>query len=182
MAANRVQPQGFWEHPQPLPGYVPAWHVVGPFADPNGKLLDAELPPDTEIDPAALYPVQFGQATWRVRQSTAGTLGLSQLYGAISGIAYAFCDVESDTEQTVQMRLCTDDDAWVRLNGEEVYRFDGTRGLDFDKDIVPVTLPKGTSRMLVKSNNRGGMWAIFMRFTDAAGKPLEGLRFSPAGS
>jgi hypothetical protein len=115
-----------------------------------------------------------------VRTTTAGTLGLSQLYGAIAGLAYAYCDIESEREQTVQMRICSDDDALVRIGGNEVYRFTGTRGLDFDKEIVSVTLPKGTSRVEVKTNNRGGMWGIFMRFTDTDGRPLEGLKFSPA--
>ncbi len=180
MQQARVQPQGYWKDPQPLPGYVPAWYVVGPFEDPAGALLDTAIPPDQGIDPAAVYPVKFGTAGWRMRTTTAGTLGLSQLYGAIAALAYAYCDIESESEQTVQMRICSDDDVWVRINGKEVYRFTGTRGLDFDKEIVSVTLPKGTSRVEVKSNNRGGMWGIFMRFTDTNGRPLEGLKFSPA--
>ncbi|GMV92413.1 MAG: hypothetical protein AMXMBFR82_21910 [Candidatus Hydrogenedentota bacterium] len=178
MKQQRIQPVGHWETPRPLPGYVPAWHVTAPFEDTTGADLDAPVPPETNIDPNGIYPVKNGKAGWRVRETTCGTLGLSQLYGA-GDIAYAYCDVTSPIEQTVQMRICTDDDGWVRIDGEEVYRFEGARGLEIDKDIVPVTLPKGTSRIEVKSNNRAGMWGFFMRFTDMNGDPLEGLRFEP---
>jgi hypothetical protein len=79
------------------------------------------------------------------------------------------------------MRISTDDDAWVRLNGKEVYRHVGPAGLEFDKDVVPVTLPAGKSRLEVKVFNRAGMWGLFLRFTDREGRPLEGLKFSPSG-
>jgi len=187
MKRNRLQPQGHWEKPRPLPGVVPAWYVVGPFHDAAGRMLDATFPPDQGIDLNAVYQVEFGSASWRVRETTCGVLGLSNLYGEHKSVEkcldYAFCDVTSPAEQKVQMRICSDDDACVRLNGKEVYRFEGVRGLEYDKDVVPITLPAGESRIEAKIYNRAGMWGLFMRFTDLDGRPLEGLRFSPtAGS
>ncbi|UCH35868.1 MAG: hypothetical protein JSV65_05810 [Armatimonadota bacterium] len=180
MKRNRIQPEGHWEHPRPVPGVVPAWYAVGPFEDTEGKVLDAVFPPDQGIDPNGVYPVKFGSATWRVRETTCGVLGLSDLYGHFEhGLEYAFCDVTSPHEQTVQMRVCSDDDAVVRLNGKEVYRFDGNRGLEYDKDTVRMTLPAGTSRIEAKIYNRGGIWGLIMRFTDLDGRPVEGLQFSP---
>ncbi len=182
MRELRIQPEGIWKDPRPLPGVVPAWYVVAPFEDANGQGLDAPFPPDDVVDLTSPYPVKPGTAGWRVRETTAGVLGLSNTYGTMKrAIAYAVCDVTSPKEQTVQMRLCTDDDAWVRLNGKEVYRFADTRGLDYDKDAVPVTLPQGTSRIEMKVYNRAGQWAAFLRFTDADGRPLDGLEFSPKG-
>ena len=112
-----------------------------------------------------------------------GILGLSNIYGAAyiaDCTAYMFCDVASPVTQTVQMRICTDDDSIVKLNGKQVYRFDGSRGIEYDKDIVPLTLPEGKSRILVKVHNRKkSMWGLFMRFTDSQGQPLNGLEFSP---
>jgi hypothetical protein len=162
---------------------VPAWYVVGPFHDAAGRMLDATFPPDQGIDLNAVYQVEFGSASWRVRETTCGVLGLSNLYGEHKSVEkcldYAFCDVTSPAEQKVQMRICSDDDACVRLNGEEVYRFQGVRGLEYDKDVVPITLPAGESRIEAKIYNRAGMWGLFMRFTDLDGRPLEGLRFRP---
>jgi hypothetical protein len=146
-------------------------------------MRNAVFPPDQGIDLNAVYPVKFGSARWRVRETTCGVLGLCELYGDQKGVehclAYAFCDVTSPAAQTVQMRICSDDDALVRLNGREVYRFNDSRGLEYDTDIVRVTLPAGRSRIEVKVYNRTGLWGLFMRFTDLDGKPLEGLQFSP---
>lgn len=181
MKLNRIQPQGHWIDPAPMHGYVPAWHVLAPFEADEAQMLDTPVPPEQGIDLTRTYPVKTGEACWRIRETTTGTLGLNQIYGVIqNGIACAFCDVEVDRETPVQMRICTDDDAWVRLNGKEIYRFTGTRGLEIDKDLVEITLPKGTSRIVVKSHNRARMWGFFMRFTDRDGKPAQGLTFIPA--
>jgi len=181
MRRKRLQPQGHWERPRPVPGVVPAWRVVGPFADSQEQGLDAIFPPDRELDLNALYPVVFGTAGWRRWETTCGVLGLTSLYGEQKGVekclAYACCGVTSPRQQAVQMRLGSDDDAWVRLNGKEVYRFVGGRGLDYDQDVVPVTLPAGRSRLEAKIYNRVGMWGLFLRFTDRAGQPAKGLRF-----
>jgi len=181
MKRNRFQPAGHWKHPRSLPGVVPAWYVLGPFEDTPGKMLDADFPPDHGVDLAAVYPVKLGSAGWRVRETVNGTLGLTALWGEQlkSGLAYAVCDVTSPRTQTVQMRISSDDDARVLLNGKEVYRHSQPGGLDYDKEIVPVTLPTGKSRIEVKIYNRAGMWGLFMRFTDQHGRPLNGLRFSP---
>jgi hypothetical protein len=181
MKLKRIQPEGYWEKPLPLPGYVPAWYVLAPFQGSEDRMLDTPIPPEQGIDLGGVYPVKSGTAGWRVRETTTGTFGINEIYGAVkNGLAYAFCDVTIAEEMPVQMRICTDDDAWVRLNGKEVYRFTGGRGLDIDKDIVPLTLPRGTSRIEVKSHNRAGMWGFFMRFTDMEGRPVEGLSFAPA--
>jgi hypothetical protein len=78
------------------------------------------------------------------------------------------------------MRYGCDDDSIVWFNGNEIWRFEGGRGVEPDSDIVPVTLPAGETRILVKVYNRVNQWGIFMRFTKLDGKPLEGLAFEPA--
>jgi hypothetical protein len=183
MKSSRIQPEGHWETPRDLPGVVPAWHVVGPFEDTEGKILEAVFPPDQGLDLNTVYQVKTGSAKWRVRETTCGVLGLAEIHGGLrNGIAYLSCDVTSPSAQTVQMRLCADDDACVRLNGKEVHRSEGPNGLDYDKDIVSLELPKGQSRIEAKVYNRGGMWGFFARFTDLEGRPLEGLQFSPQGN
>lgn len=183
MKRQRFQPEGFWQHPQPRPGVVPAWYVAGPFEDLDGKMLGAVFPPDQGIDMDAEFDIKFGKGKWRVRETTCGVLGLSNIFGDQTSVrnclAYASCDLESPEMQTVQMRVGTDDDAIIRVNGEEVYRFEGARGITYDDDIVEITLPRGKSRIDLKIHNRAGLWGFVLRFTDAEGKPLDNLRFSP---
>lgn len=180
MRRQRIQPQGAWDTPNALPGVPAAWHVVGPFEDPESKGLDVPLPPDTELKIDAVYPLKTGSGTWRVRPTTAGVLPLTALYEALPKcVVYATCEVNSPREQTVQLRVCSDDDAWIRLNGQEVFRYEAGGGMEYDKYIVPLKLPQGKSTLLAKVYNRKGMWGLYLRLTDTQGKPLEGVEFLP---
>jgi len=186
MARDRIQPVGFWERPREIPGIVPAWYVIGPFDDPEHRILDAIYPPEHEIDLNASYEGKPGPVHWIKRSSHAGgVIGLGEIYGfqdyTANTVAYATCTVTSPREQEAEMRIGSDDDAIVWLNGREVWRHEGIRGLARDDDIVPVVLPAGDTRILVKVYNRSGMWGFSMRFTDRRGQPLEGLGFSPSG-
>jgi hypothetical protein len=180
MRQERIQPTGHWKKPRPIPGVVPAWHVIGPFDDAEKKILDAVFPPEKTVNLAGVYPGKWGPVRWVKRLSCGGVVGLGELVGPHTNdtVAYATCTVSSSL-QKVQMRFGSDDDAIVWLNGKEVWRHDGMRGIGRDDDVISVTLPAGESQILVKVHNRAGMWAFFMRFTDGSGKPLEGLRFSP---
>jgi len=183
MRKKRIQPQGHWQDPQPLYGVVPAWYVIAPFADTLNQGLDAQFPPDGAVDLAAVYATKFGKSGWRKRESTCGAMGFTSFYGAHGLVrncmAYAVCEVISPTEQFVRLLFCSDDDAIIRQNGKEVYRFQGVRGLEYDKEVIPLTLPAGKSRFEVKVYNRAGMWGLFMRFTDANGRPMTNLQFLP---
>lgn len=184
MRRERVQPTGFWETPRPVPGVPPAWHVVAPFVVADGTMLDATLPPDAGIDLDDVYEGKSGPIRWIPRPAIGGVIGLGELFGPQSYtagcVAYATCTVTSPRKQRVRMRLGSDDDALVRLNGVQMWRHDGTRGVARDSDIVAVTLPAGESRLVMKVYNRGGMWGFALRFTDLGGKPVDGLTFSPA--
>ena len=183
LVAIRIQAQGHYDTPTPIDGIVPAWHIAGPF-DAGGKGRDAQLPPDSEIDLSATYPGKGDTtARWKTYPSHAGCVGLVEVYGgahhAGDCIAYATCTVTSPSEQAVQMRFGSDEDAIVWFDGDEVWRFDGGRGVVPDDDVVPVTLVAGDTSILVKVYNRGDQWGLFMRFTDLDGNPLAGLEFSP---
>lgn len=183
MQLKRIQPQGHWQEPQPLHGVVPAWYVIAPFADTLNQGLDAHFPPDDAVDVTAVYSTKFGKSGWRKRESTCGAMGFTSFYGAHDLVrnctAYAVCDVISPAEQRVHLLFCSDDDAVIRLNGKEVYRFHGVRGLEYDKEAIPLTLPAGKSRFEIKVYNRAGMWGLFMRFADVNGRAMTNLQFLP---
>ena len=124
MRETRVQPTGFWSTPREISGVVPAWYVVGPFAAPEG--LDSESGPESGYDPAAEYDGAFASVRWVSRGSHGGVVGMTELLGGQfpSVTAYAACTVSSPVEQRVQMRVGTDDDGMVWLNGEEVCVYD----------------------------------------------------------
>ncbi len=182
MAARRTQPQGFWRTPNHVPGYVPAWRLAAPFDVPEGRTLDAMFPPDERIDFDAVYDGPFGEIRWRTWDAVGGVMEISNLFnrGLITHkTAYAVCDVENSARRDALMGVSSDDDCIIRINGEEVYRYEGNGGVTRDKFRVPVTLPEGRFRLLVKCHNRLGGWGFSLRFMDTEGRPLEGLRFDP---
>jgi len=183
MAKDRIQEVGYWERPRAIPGLVPAWQVIGPFEDPKHGGLLAVHPPEKEIDLKAGYPGKPGMVHWVKRESCAGFVGLGEIYGDQAytsyAVAYATCEVASPKRQKVRGLIGSDDDILVWLNGEEVWRHEGVRGVKRDDDSVSMVLPAGTNRVLVKVCNRHGMWGFFMRFADSKGRPLQGLTFFP---
>jgi len=183
MKKMRVQPTGFWEATDETPGVVPAYHVLSLFEDVEGKKIDSRFPPDGELNFDATYEGKSGPIRWHKRLAYGGILGIGELHGphtyTMGTVTYATCTVTSPVEQTVEMRIGTDDDGIVWLNGEQVFRFDGGRGIARDLDLVQVTLPAGESRILAKVYNRKGMTGFFLRFCDTDGEPLDGLMFSP---
>jgi len=183
MARDRIQPRGFWASPREIPGLVPAWYIIGPFDDPQRARLGAMHAPDSVRDLDATYRGTRGAVRWLLRRSQAGYVGLSALYGGdrsvVDAVAYAACTVVSPAEQDVQMRFGSDDDAAVSIDGREVWRHEGERGVRRDEDVVPVHLRAGQTRVLAKVANRSGQWGFFVRFTDSDGRPLDGLTFLP---
>jgi hypothetical protein len=183
LSGGRIQPQGPWSEPRPIPGVVPAWQVIGPF-DAGDRGFAQVFPPERELDFRAQYPGKGVTARWKTYPTVGGAIGLVEVYGETSFAekctAYAVCTVTSPREQAVQMRYGCDDDSIVWFNGNEIWRFEGGRGVEPDSDIVPVTLPAGETRILVKVYNRVNQWGIFMRFTKLDGNPLEGLTFQPS--
>jgi len=89
----------------------------------------------------------------------------------------------SQTEQSgLVMKLGTDDQAKVYLNGKQIYRNDQPRPCPPDQDKVGgVELKAGMNALVFKVVNAGGDWKGSMRLTDAAGRPGKGIRVN-AGS
>jgi hypothetical protein len=181
MASERIQPAGYWDRPRPVPGIVPAWWTCYSFADVGDSTLATVFPPDTVFDLNAVYPGGGWPIRWTVRGTSGGTIGLGELgpYPHTNCTAYAVCSVTSPIAQKAIMCIGTDEDALIKLNGSEVWRFEGSRGLTRGSNRVSVTLPKGESRVFLRVHNRNGMWGFDLRFLDPEGEPLEGLTFSP---
>ncbi len=183
MAASRIQPPGRWTRPRPIDGIIPAWHIVGPFDDSSRSRLQAEFPPERGVDLEATYQGKYGPVHWIVRESQAGTVGLCEIFGdqrqVADCIAYATCKVLSPADQNVILSLGSDDDISVRVNGVEIWRHEGVRGVKRDEDQIRISLPAGWSTILLKVCNRTGMWGFFARFLNEEKKPLRGLKFSP---
>lgn len=53
----------------------------------------------------------------------------------------------------------------------------GGRELSVDSDIVPVTLPQGQARILLKVSNLAKKWCFCFRIADAQGNAIKNVRY-----
>jgi hypothetical protein len=162
-------------------GFVNRWWLVGPFPAPAMTGFAAEFPPEKQVDLQAEYDGADGKVRWKLHQ-TPDQLGETNLIQAIAAVkeavGYAYAEIDSPSEQQVELRCSADDNLSVWLNGEKVLARDQwLNGTRLDRFITPVTLKAGTNRVLVKicqgpqhvnpevPNN----WSFQLRFCDASG-------------
>jgi WD40 repeat protein len=94
-------------------------------------------------------------------------------------VGYAVCYVESDADRTdLELQVGSDDQAKVYLNSREVYKYRGPGASIPDRDAVKVSLRRGTNVVVLKVVNETGAWQNCLRFADAQGRPVPGLRVS----
>jgi len=162
-------------------GFIREWLVVGPFDASDRKGLDRAYGPEQDADPDGSYLTWDGPRGWQ-RLRTDDVLGMVDLSGYYDRsdevCAFALCYVHSAQEQPAEVRVGRNDEMAVILGGRGVWRKEGGRRLIPDDEAAPVTLPAGTTPLLLKVCNWGGEWGFAARVTAPGGAPLSGVRVS----
>ena len=93
-------------------------------------------------------------------------------------VAYAICHIRSEAEQRgLQMLVGSDDEAKVYLNGKQVYKYPFERWFVADQDMVKdIALNAGMNVLVFKVVNAMDDWKGSIRFTDAQGNPVKGIK------
>lgn len=167
-------------------GFVQEWMVVGPFDNDNEAGFDRAFPPEeslgSALDMTATYEGRFRPVTWRQYPSPPHPDGATVL-GTImepheASCAYLATVVQSNRPVRAALRLGFDGAARVWLNGVSVYDDDGNRSAVPDRAATGVMLQRGRNQLVVKSCNVSGPWDVFIRLTQATGRPLTGVTVS----
>jgi serine/threonine protein kinase len=198
--AERQEWQNLWDEVEELRkravpderNFVRLWLVLSeslPYEDTDGvKALDEkQIPNEAILRPRAGEPQDVGGKTlsWKEHHSEA-YLDFQALYDLPAHkrvAAYAVCYIQADADRTdLALRVGSDDQAKLYLNGERIYRQPRARGLKLDDDEVPpITLRKGTNVLVFKVVNQGGLGPFgSLHFVTKDGRPAEGLRFGLA--
>ena len=161
-------------------GLVPedSWYVIGPFDNETGEGLYIEYPPEEDIQLDAEYEGKEGTVRWEKRTDDTpdGFVDFQHIFDPDQwAVAYAWTKVVSKETREVQLRVGSDDQVIVWLNGEEVTRHERPRSVQIDQDVISVTLNQGENQLLVKVCNEEIDWGFYLRFTDTDGKPLKDL-------
>jgi len=160
----------------------PHWMLIGPF--PNEPMLKGHnvvYPPEKEIDVTAEYDGLDGKVRWSEynQEGPKASVDLKKVFDPSEHVcAYALCFVTAPEDVDVQIRLATNDSGKMWLNGELVFDYPSEGTVYLDRDIVPVTLRRGATSVLLKICNGDNQWGLVFRITDLEGRPAEGLHFT----
>lgn len=169
----------WWELHNTKVGFINSWKVIGTFDFGTG--LDQIYPPESEILLDKSYSGKGGMVKWKTENvSKSGYLNLitilSNRNAAVSpraeGIAYAYAEVESPDDREVKMTLGSNDGAKMWINNEVVYNRHVARNAVADQEIFSVKFKKGINKILVKVENLGASWGLFLRVVN----PKEDLK------
>ena len=167
-------------------GFIRDWLLLAPIqlAGENTGAEDIDkpqVPNEAAFKPKAGDAVKVGakELKWRAVKAKDYFFDVNELVGGMheNVTAYAVAYVVAAKEVTgAELRMGSNDQGKVWLNGKEVLKFAETRTLDPDTDKASgLTLKAGVNVVVFKVINENNNWQGCVRFTDAAGKPLAGL-------
>lgn len=152
-------------------GLIVNWWVIGPLAERNAMRQRELVNPESPID---LRANVNGQSWKRVEvDDPQGVLDFWSVIGPRENTgAYAYAEVYSDTQQTVTLKIGSDDDVTCWVNGRKVHEFIGDRGLSIDQDTATATLQQDWNRIVCKVLNGSDGWQLTVRLTAHNSTPL----------
>ena len=149
-----------------------------PFSIPQHQVPDAAL-----LRPRAADAFEAGgkNLVWKEHYCKDVVLDLTTLCGPQSDykLTYAVCYIHvAANRNDLALRIGSDDQATITINGQEVFRQPKGRPWKLDEDEVkPIALRKGSNVLVFKVVNEKGFWEGSLHLVGADGRPAEGLRF-----
>ena len=155
------------------------WLLVGPFDNTEKRGFDNAYPPETGIDREGVYPGVGGEARWTPYGAPEGysAVDLTKVFTPTEEVcAYALAYVGADEATDVFIGVGANDCWKLWLDDALVYSNANEGRIILDRDRIPVTIPKGTTPILLKVCNNRKDWGFIFRITDAEGRPIHGIR------
>jgi hypothetical protein len=168
-------------------GYVCTWLVLAPIPLKDAKggadALDEEsIRGEANVRPEAGDKLDVGgkDLTWKECPAKDQILDFNGLLGKQTersvGYAVAYITADADVAD-LTLKLGSDDQVKVYLNGKPIHSNDEGRPLQKDEDSVPgLSLKKGLNVLVVKVVNEEEDWQVSVRLVDKDGKPAAGLK------
>lgn len=167
-------------------GFIRNWLVLAPI--PNGEnvtgadaLAKQYISDEGKLTPKADEKAKIGdlKLTWKAVDAGGYLLNINTVLGQQTedSTAYAVVYVVADAEmKELHLKMGSDDQAKVYLNGKEVLKNETPRPIDKDQDkAADMTLIKGTNVIVFKIVNEKMDWGGCLRFTDKSDIPVKNL-------
>jgi hypothetical protein len=173
----------WWKIHKSDDGFVTNWKVIGPFEYGDG--LDNQHPVENEIKFDEHYDGLVEDIYWSTEKiSRSGYLNFITVFSRmhenlnpkLQGVAYAYTEIESPDDREVKITFGSNDGAKIWVNGSVVYNVHTGRNAVPDQEVININLKKGRNRFLIKVENLGANWGLFLRIIDP-GKELEYVEY-----
>ncbi len=160
------------------------WLTLGLFPNWGKKGHDAAYPPESKIEPGAVYPGWYKPITWRRWHSRAKDDHLVDLQWAFSpvyqyyprfdwGTGYAYAEFTTDQRQDATMTLGLQDYCKVWFNGRLVHESrTHIPHTELEHYSVPVFIKQGKNTVLVKISKIPGEIRFKLAFESNGKTPL----------
>jgi hypothetical protein len=168
-------------------GFIRDWLVLAPIqlastADGADEIDKSQIPDEGSLKPKAGDKATVGgkELSWKKVKASDYYVDLNEIVKEQTEktVGYAVCYVRTEEERSnLQLKMGSNDQGKVYLNGKVVLKATEPRPLDQDSDVARnVALNKGVNVVVFKTFNEGGeAWQGCLRFTDARGKPVTNL-------
>jgi hypothetical protein len=168
-------------------GTIPAWLIAGPLpyhptTIPDGKRGGIQTDyletygGETQTVPCEgdRIELETGRAVqWQTTVSdTNGVIDFLENFNADmtrEGVAYAFCELESEKSKDVLLKIRSNDGVRVWCNDRLVHENLVSRTLEQGEDHVRVSLKAGANRLLCKVDQEGGGWGLCVTLHESNG-------------
>ena len=165
-----------------MPALFPAqteWQLIGPFANRDKKGFAAVYPPEQSIDLNSEADGLNGKVRWTEYHCPPGSVMVNlarQFKPSEEVCAYALCYAKTERPCTAQIRVSGNDTWKLWIGGKLVRECVDEGRIILDREILPVSLPAGTTPILVKVCNNRRDWGFVLRITDSNGRAVPGLK------
>jgi hypothetical protein len=167
--------------------FIRDWLVLAPIPLSNGQspaaaLAGTHIPNEVDLRPCDGDRVTVGAArlVWKKHHTPEYFLDFNRVLGrqVDHSIGYAVCYLVADHEtRDLVLKIGSDDQIAVRLNGQEILSVPRARALTADDDVITnVALKKGTNVLVLKVINETRDWSACARLTDAGGKAVTSVK------
>jgi hypothetical protein len=159
--------------------FIGKWLLLGPFDNTKMAGFDKAYPPEQRIDVQADHAGKSGKLHW-IEHTSPDPYGMVDLNNALGknmgAVGYALADIDSPSEQKVELRAGTNNAIKIFLNGKLIIsREEYHHGVRMDQYVGVGTLKKGRNRILVKvcqdeqTASFAQSWGFQLRVCDSLG-------------
>jgi hypothetical protein len=169
-------------------GFITTWLLLAPIPlEENQSGADAlnkeQVKDEAKLQPKAGDKVKVGakELVWKEYKAKSHFFDFNDFLGQQTedSVGYAVCYIHAKEDMKgLKLKIGSDDQARIYLNGKEVLKKPEARALDKDQDTIDVTLNKGVNVLVFKVVNEKIDWSGCARFTDKDGQAIKNLKIT----